>query len=136
MVMKQVTLFLTVLFAIAWGTGLWVAAQLAPRSLGEFLAAFLPQVWAPTIIAVLIVGLMDGVGRLRMEVADRLSYRPGTLPWLTIAALLPAAATCSAVFAARAAGDAAPFTPLAAIPMAIGMQLITGAVGEELGWRG
>jgi membrane protease YdiL (CAAX protease family) len=41
-----------------------------------------------------------------------------------------------AVFIARAAGDAAPFIPSAAIPMMVVLQVLTGAVGEELGWRG
>lgn len=134
--MKQVGIFLILLFGITWSLGLWAAAQPPPKSLSEFYATFLPQVWAPTILAVAIIALTEGVGRLKKEVADRLRYNAGSLRWLPVAAILPAAATGLAVFAARAAGDVAPFTPAGAIPLAIGMQLITGAVGEELGWRG
>jgi membrane protease YdiL (CAAX protease family) len=50
--------------------------------------------------------------------------------------MTPAIATAFAVAAARFAGDGAAFTPSDAVPLAIGMQIITGAVGEELGWRG
>ena len=46
--MKQVVLFLILVFGITWSVGFWVAAQPAPTTLGGFLAAFLPQVWAPT----------------------------------------------------------------------------------------
>lgn len=40
------------------------------------------------------------------------------------------------MFSARAVGHSAAFTPLAGIPLMIGLQIITGAIGEELGWRG
>jgi membrane protease YdiL (CAAX protease family) len=45
-------------------------------------------------------------------------------------------ATAIAVFIARAAGDGSPFIPSAGIPAMFVVQLVTGAVGEELGWRG
>jgi hypothetical protein len=49
---------------------------------------------------------------------------------------VPALATAIAVFSARAAGDGGPFIPSAAILVMLVLQLVTGAVGEELGWRG
>ena len=134
--MKQVVLFLILVFGITWSLGFWVAAQPAPASLSGFLAAFLPQVWAPTVIALILVGVSHGARGIRAEVAERLKYRRGSTSWLALAALTPAVATASAVSAARFAGDSAAFTPWQAIPFAIGMQIITGAVGEELGWRG
>jgi len=47
---KQVVLFLILVFGITWSLGFWVAAQPAPTSLSGFLAAFLPQdlLWFPT----------------------------------------------------------------------------------------
>lgn len=134
--MQQVVLFLILVFGITWSLGFWVAAQPAPTSLSGFLAAFLPQVWAPTVISLILVGVSLGARGIRAEVAERLKYRRGSTPWLALAALTPAVATASAVAAARFAGDGAAFTPSQAIPFAIGMQIITGAVGEELGWRG
>jgi membrane protease YdiL (CAAX protease family) len=56
--------------------------------------------------------------------------------WLLIAAGVPAVAMVTAVFAARATGDGTPFIPTAAIPIMVGVQVITGAIGEEFGWRG
>ena len=134
--MKQVVLFLILVFGITWSLGFWVAAQPAPTSLSGFLVAFLPQVWAPTVIALILVGVSHGARGIRAEVAERLKYRRGSTPGLALAALTPAVATACAVAAARFAGDGAAFTPSQAVPLAIGMQIITGAVGEELGWRG
>jgi membrane protease YdiL (CAAX protease family) len=53
-----------------------------------------------------------------------------------MAGVVPIAALALATFVARATGGAAPWTPASAIPVMIGAQVITGAVGEELGWRG
>jgi uncharacterized protein len=53
-----------------------------------------------------------------------------------VAGMVPALATTVAVLTARAAGDGGPFISSAAIPVMIVLQLVTGAVGEELGWRG
>jgi len=133
---KQGALFLILVFGITWSLGFWVAAQPAPTTLIGFLAAFLPQVWAPTVVAFVLVGVSHGARGIRAELAERLKYRRGSTPWLAVAALTPAVATASAVAAARFAGDGAAFTPFQAIPVAIGMQIITGAVGEEVGWRG
>ena len=134
--MNQVALFLLILFGITWGLGFFVALMPPPGNLQEFLVAFLPQVWAPTIISLILVRLAEGAGSVRKEITDRLSYKSGTARWLALAGILPATATCVAVFTARAAGDDAPFVSSAALPLGIGMQFITGAVGEELGWRG
>src|SRR5687768_11642003 len=99
--MKPIALFLILLFGITWSVGLWVAGRPAPTDLSGFLAAFLPQVWAPTVIALTIVGVMEGMSGVRNEIR-RLSYKRGTGRWLILAALFPAAVTCFAVFTARA----------------------------------
>ena len=134
--MKQVLLFLILVFGVTWSVAFWVAAQPGPTNLSGFLVAFLPQVWAPTIIALTLVWVSHGARGVRVEVAERLKYRRGSAPWLVLAAMTPVIATAFAVAASRLAGDGASFTPSQAIPLAIGLQIITGAVGEELGWRG
>ena len=99
--MKQGALFLILVFGITWSLGFWVAAQPAPTTLIGFLAAFLPQVWAPTVVAFVLVGVSHGARGIRAELAERLKYRRGSTPWLAVAALTPAVATASAVAAAR-----------------------------------
>ena len=49
---------------------------------------------------------------------------------------MPVLAVAGAVVCARAAGAGAPFVASSALLQVIGIQIVTGAVGEELGWRG
>jgi uncharacterized protein len=53
-----------------------------------------------------------------------------------LAALVPILAVAAAVISARAANADAPFVASSALLQVIGIQIVTGAVGEELGWRG
>jgi uncharacterized protein len=50
--------------------------------------------------------------------------------------LVPVAAVACAIIIARHLHSGAAFLPLAALPLTLGLQVITGAMGEELGWRG
>ena len=52
--------------------------------------------------------------------------------WLILAGTLPIVVATVAIVSARAAGDTAPFISSSAILPAVGLQIITGAVGEEL----
>jgi membrane protease YdiL (CAAX protease family) len=56
--------------------------------------------------------------------------------WYVIGILVPVAAVASAIIIARHLDSAATFIPLAALPLTLGLQVFTGAMGEELGWRG
>ena len=78
--MKQVVLFLILVFGITWSLGFWMAAQPPPTSLSGFLAAFLPQVWAPTVISLILEGVSLGARGIRAEVAERLDGKPVTRP--------------------------------------------------------
>ena len=80
--------------------------------------------------------LVRGSEGLRKELRARLRYEPGTGVWLAVAGVVLIATLALATFVARATGGGAPWTPASAIPVMIGVQVITGAVGEELGWRG
>ena len=109
-----------------------------PAAEGEVWALFvwlLPTVWSPTIVALLLTRWAEGPTGVR-EALGRLRYPRDGVRWLAIAAAVPATATATAVFVARAAGEGAPFIPLVAVPFVVAMQCLTGAVGEELGWRG
>jgi membrane protease YdiL (CAAX protease family) len=131
--MKAVFLFLAILFAFTW----WGFTTPVPTdSVSSFLNWFLPIVWAPTIIAFVLVAGAHGIGEVAREWRAQLSWPTGATGWLFAAATIPAAAVVSAVLIARAAGHDAAFIPASAVPQMVGIQVITGAVGEELGWRG
>ena len=132
--MSEVALFVAALFVVPWIIGLVVPSP--SGSLSSFLAAFLPLVWSPTILAIGFVVVRNGPHGLRNELAARLAYRRGSAPWLLFAGVMPILAVTTAVFSARAVGSGAPFIELTALMQAIILQFITGAVGEELGWRG
>ncbi len=86
-------------------------------------------------IALVVTLLWTGIAGVKQEVG-RLRLGRGSARWLILGAAIPALATAMAVWSGRAAGESRPFTPSSAIPMMIIFQIITGAVGEELGWRG
>ncbi|GAC1458883.1 MAG: hypothetical protein PVSMB1_08780 [Gemmatimonadaceae bacterium] len=134
--MKAASLFLIILFGVTWTLGFLWRSPGAPHSLWEVLATLLPTVWAPTIIALILTGSMEGPAGVRKEIKARLSYRRGSARWLVLATILPILAMLIAVYSARAAGDGASFISPADILTMIGLQVVTGAVGEELGWRG
>jgi uncharacterized protein len=132
----QAGVFLATLFGVTWTLGVLLRAPEAPQNVWEVLAPLLPSVWAPTIIALTLVRLTQGARGVREEIKARLRYRAGSARWFVLAGVVPILAHFIAVLSARAAGEGAPFIPTAALPMMIGLQLVTGAVGEELGWRG
>lgn len=134
--MRRVTLFLVLLFGITWPWGMLVIPAAMPHGQVAFLAAFLPMVWAPTLVALGILWYYEGVDAVRQELRARLRYRPGSGRWLVLAGAVPMVAAALALMSARMAGDGAPFISSHALLPVIGMQVITGATGEELGWRG
>ena len=132
--MIEVALFVAALFGVPW-----IIRPLLPRpsgTLSSFLVAFLPTVWTPTILAIVFVVVRDGPAGLKNELMARLGYRRGSARWILFAGVVPILAVAIAVFSARAAGGGAPFIDPSALMQAIVLQIITGAVGEELGWRG
>ena len=99
------------------------------------LAWLLPSVWAPTITALILIR-SEGAGAVSEELRARLKLPRGAGRWMLAAGIMPPAVMAAAIFIARAAGEGAPFAPIGSIPVMIALQLVTGAVGEEVGWRG
>jgi uncharacterized protein len=132
--MSEVALFVAALFVVPWIIGVVVPPP--SGSLSSFLAAFVPVVWSPTILALGFVVVQNGPRGLRNELTARLAYRTGAAPWLLLASVVPILAVTTAVFSARAVGGGAPFIESSSLLQAILLQFITGAIGEELGWRG
>jgi len=134
--MSLVVLFVALVFGVPWLWGYVARPLLVSGDLASFLEGVLPSVWAPTFCAILLLLWAGGVSAVLREFKTRLSYRSGSGLWLAIAAAVPLVVTAVALASARAAGDGTPFIPSAAILLTFGVQVITGASGEELGWRG
>jgi membrane protease YdiL (CAAX protease family) len=132
----QIALFLILLFGLTWPWGVLVVPAAMPHGQFAFLAAFLPMVWAPTAIALGILWYRGGTEVVGQELRARLRYRRGSGRWLVLAGGVPIAVTAVALAIARGVGDSAPFIPSNALLLILGIQVITGATGEELGWRG
>jgi CAAX protease family protein len=133
--LPQVTTFLAAVFAVPWAMYFLLRDTIAAGQQSALLTWVLVTVWTPTLVA-LLLSFRSGGALATMRLAMRLVPRRGTLHWLLLAITVPAAITLSAVLAARAFGDASPYlAPSGALPM-IALQMMTGATGEELGWRG
>jgi membrane protease YdiL (CAAX protease family) len=133
---RQAGLFLFAVFTTTWTIQTLFRPAVDPRTMWQVIGPLIPAVWAPTVIALLMMRVMAGSSGVVQEVQHRLRYSRGTAKWLVPAAVVPMVTYLLAVVSARLAGDTAPFIPFAAVPMMVGVQVITGAVGEELGWRG
>jgi uncharacterized protein len=132
--MTQIALFVVALFGVPW-----ILNQLLPSpsgTLGSLLLTLIPSVWAPTVLAIIFIAAVGGVTDVRNELRARFRYRPHTGHWLFIACAVPIVVVGSAIVVARAFGDSSSFIRSSALPVAIALQVATGAVGEEFGWRG
>jgi len=125
--MADAALFLAGVYGVTWALCLLVR--------GDLLAWLLPTVWSPTALALILAARTGGSAAVKHELGH-LVWRRGLGLWIFLACAFPAAATITALLIARSAGDAAPFTTIRAIPSMVALQLATGALGEELGWRG
>ena len=134
--MRGGALFLVLLFGITWPWGLLVVPAAMPHGLLAFIAAFVPMVWAPPLVAFGVLWCAEGADAARQEFRARLTYRPRSGRWFAFAVGIPVVAAAVALVIARAAGDGAPFISSNAVLFTLGLQVITGASGEELGWRG
>jgi membrane protease YdiL (CAAX protease family) len=119
---------------LPWIVGPWLPQQ--PQTTLELIEAFVPGVWPPTFAAIILIAYDGGSARLRREIYQRFRSPEGTRLWLAVAFVVPAAGVFAGIGLARAAGAAQPFVPFAGIGNILLITLMTGAVGEELGWRG
>ena len=132
--MRHAIVFLAAVNAVPYALYFTLRDQAAEGQVWALFAWLLPTVWAPTVVALLLARWTDGPAGVTRALQG-LRYRRGARRWLVVAAAVPVVATATAVSVARTAGDGAPFIPLVALPFIVAMQCVTGAAGEELGWR-
>ena len=132
--MIQVIVFVVLVFAVPWIVGPWLPQQ--PQNRWEVIASYVPGVWAPTLIAIAMIARTGGLSGLRRELTIRFRYAAGDGGWLLVAVAAPAMVTLAGVLGARLTGSGQPFIPAVAVGNVVLNAVLTGAVGEELGWRG
>ena len=131
--LTQVAAFVALVFAVPWLVAPLLPQQ--PQSTWELILSYLPGVWAPTVIALVMMTLTGGRAGLARELAERFRVASGRT-WLLASAATPALVTAAGLLIARAAGDGQSFIPASAFGTVVLNAVTTGAVGEELGWRG
>ena len=129
----QVAVFVALVFAVPWIVAPWLPQQ--PQNTWELILSYLPGVWAPTVIALVMMALTGGLTGLAKELAERFRVAGGGMRFLAAAAI-PALVTAAGLSIARATGDGQSFIPASVFGTVVLNAVTTGAVGEELGWRG
>lgn len=123
--------FLVLVFGIEW-----ILVPLVLTSLVPPLIALLLGSWLPNGVAVLVTGLTDGKAGLRSLLRRATLWRIGGR-WFAIALFAPAVTAFLAIglgaFCSIQTPDPADAGGL--VPILLGA-VFTGALGEELGWRG
>ena len=128
--------FVLVTYAVSWGALLLLRGTAQSGSIRSFWIFVFVTVWSPTIVAFITALLFNGRSGIRQLL--RLLFRPLAQPrsWYVVAIAVPFVVVSAAIAIARALHASAPFIPLAAVPLTVAMQAVTGAAGEEFGWRG
>ncbi|MGK7870541.1 CPBP family intramembrane glutamic endopeptidase [Falsiroseomonas sp. E2-1-a20] len=139
--------FFAITFGISWGLAVifWILKSLGLGFLNDEQPGlparilFLLAVWGPNFSAVLVTWMIGGPGALR-DLFSRLSPRRAGAGWWATAVLLPLGLLAISVLMAKPFADVG-FARLAAdswtaLLTFLGLSLIGGPLGEELGWRG
>jgi membrane protease YdiL (CAAX protease family) len=127
--------FIVLANAVTWLACLLLGSTFAAGHLWALFTFLFVTVWSPTVIALAMSFSSEGTSGVRKLLGFLFRRFSNTL-WYLIGILVPVVAVASAIIIARHLHAGAAFLPLAALPMTVGLQVITGAMGEELGWRG
>jgi membrane protease YdiL (CAAX protease family) len=127
--------FIVLANAVTWLACLLLRSTFAAGHLWALFTFLFVTVWSPTVIALALSFSFEGAPGVR-NLLGSLFRGFSKTKWYVIGILVPVAAVATAIIIARHAHSGANFIPLAALPVTVGLQIVTGAMGEELGWRG
>jgi membrane protease YdiL (CAAX protease family) len=128
--------FVAACYAVTWLACVGFRSAAANGQMWAFWAFILVTVWSPTCIALAVTMVFGGPSSVRSLLGRLVWLRSSGLTWYIAAVVLPASSVLAAVSLARTLQQGAPLIAIQAIFPTIAIQLGTGAVGEELGWRG
>jgi len=133
---RPILAFLVLVNAVGWLACLLLRSTFAAGHLWAFFTFVFVTVWSPTVIALALSFSFEGTSGVRNLLGFLFRGLSKKNVWYLIGILVPVAAVASAIIIARHLHSGAAFLPLAALPLVLGLQVFTGAMGEELGWRG
>jgi uncharacterized protein len=128
--------FIVLANAITWLACLLLRPVFAAGHVWAIFTFIFVTVWSPTVIALALSLFSEGTTGVRNLLGLLLRGFSKNGLWYLIAVVVPVAAVAFAMIVARRLHSGAAFIPLAALPLTLGLQVFTGAMGEELGWRG
>ncbi|MGA7318143.1 MAG: type II CAAX endopeptidase family protein [Silvibacterium sp.] len=128
--------FIVLADAVTWLACLLLRSAFAAGHLWAFFTFLFVTVWSPTVIALALSFYFGSTSGVRNLLGFLFRGFSKNSLWYLIGIAVPVAAVASAIIIARHLHSGAAFLPLAALPLTFGLQVFTGAMGEELGWRG
>lgn len=128
--------FIVLANAVTWLACLLLRSTFAAGHLWALFTFLFVTVWSPTVIALALSFSFEGTSGVRNLLGLLFRRFSKNRSWYFIGVMVPTASVALAIITARHLHYDAPFLPLAALPFTLGLQVITGAMGEELGWRG
>ena len=122
--------YFVLVFGIEWLLVFLLSSLVPP------MIALLIGSWLPNAVGLLVTGIAGGRTGLRALFSKVVLWRIG-LKWHVIAFFLPIALAFLTIGLYMLSGNAAPsFAPASQLLTIVVICLFTGALGEELGWRG
>jgi membrane protease YdiL (CAAX protease family) len=128
--------FIVLANAVTWLACILLRSVFAAGHLWALFTFLFVTVWSPTVIALALSFAFEGTSGVRNLLGLLFRGSSKNSLWYLIGVLVPVAAVAFAIIMARHLHFGAAFIPLAALPLTLGLQVFTGATGEELGWRG
>jgi len=128
--------FIVLANAVTWLACLLLRSTFVAGHLWAFFTFLFVTVWSPTAIALALPSSFEGSSGVRNLLGFLFRGFSKNNLWYLTGILVPVTAVASAIVIARRLHAGAAFIPLAALPLTLGLQVLTGAMGEELGWRG
>ena len=127
---SPIVAYFVMVFGIEWLLVFALSSLIPP------MIALLIGSWLPNIVGVFITGMAGGRKGLA-EMASKIVLWRISFKWYVMAALLPLAIPFLSRWIYKLMGNPVPgVVPLDQIPFLLFVSIFTGAMGEELGWRG
>lgn len=123
--------YFVLVFGLEWLVALLVLSSLVPPMIALLIGS-----WLPNGIGLLVTGIAGGRAGLRELFSKAVLWRIG-LDWYVIALFVPTAMAFLAIGLYMFFGSAVSgFAPASQLLPIVLIAVFTGAMGEELGWRG